>query len=234
MRNEGGASTTFGFHIGFYLSKDHRFSSLDQKVGETRTGLLAPGQQRRIKASFTIPATQALGQMFLLTVLDSRRVIREVTRNNNTVSRLRTIGHFGSFKTIGKNCVGSFNETIVHTASMQNEPRPAIGTQIFYQENAKGRAVLALFALGFSKDLLGAIKLPFVLPGTQCTITNSQDILIPVPTLFTGRFDTSVTIPKDPKLIGVVYYSQFINLDAAANSLGLTTSSTIVTEIGSH
>lgn len=89
---------------------------------------------------------------------------------------------------------------------------------------------LVFLTFGFQSRSLGALPLPFEIPGSAgaasgaCTIYN--DILVDVPQLSdpNGRMTTQVDLPVSPSSHGVDVFTQTLALDAGANAFGIVAS----------
>jgi hypothetical protein len=96
---------------------------------------------------------------------------------------------------------------------------------------------LAYMTIGVTDETLGAIPLPFELPGTAtspsgaCNVYN--DILITIPTLAnaSGQTTTNLGVGVNPSFNGLNVYSQLISADAAANNWGLVLSNGVQFQI---
>ena len=137
----------------------------------------------------------------------------------------------GSFVTVGSGCTG-VNGLIRQTASGTPE------TGAFPQYNVISGPVnsLAILVLGFSNTSFSGIPLPLPLgsaaPG--CTIYNDLALTLNVLTNAAGSGLVQVPIPNDVNLIGGTYYTQYWGLQIGFNSLGLSFSNGITTNIGGN
>jgi len=77
---------------------------------------------------------------------------------------------------------------------------------------------------GISDSTYGALTLPFdlgVIGAPTCYLLASGEVVIPATTTASGTAAVAISLPNDPRLVGTVFFNQWIIADAAANSLGL-------------
>jgi hypothetical protein len=96
-------------------------------------------------------------------------------------------------------------------------------------DNAAPNATLVL-TFGASDELLGGIPLPFVLPGTEtspsgaCSVYNDVLVNVPVAANGAGVAQLNLNLGVGPDFNGLNLFTQFLDVDPAANNWSLVTS----------
>ena len=136
----------------------------------------------------------------------------------------------GAFAVIGTGCTGS-NGVVNHYAA----GLPEIDNTPSYRLTAGPKSSAAVLQIGLSKTAWGPFTLPLSLapfgaPG--CSIYNDPLIGLVVAVNSSGTAGVNVPIPNSGDLVGKAFFSQFLCVDRAANTLGLTFSNGYQTTIG--
>ncbi|MBX0291189.1 T9SS type A sorting domain-containing protein [Hymenobacter sp. HSC-4F20] len=87
-----GTGTAGSSAVGYYLSTDNAFSSNDVSLGSTGGVAISGGQSATRGLSATIPANTAVGQYYVLHVVDPQNAVAETNETNNVTSSVLSIG----------------------------------------------------------------------------------------------------------------------------------------------
>jgi hypothetical protein len=137
----------------------------------------------------------------------------------------------GSFTAFGAGCRGSSNAVLGQVAA----GTPDIGQTATYQGQLAPPFGSVWLMLGLSNTAFGALPLPFdngPIGAPGCFTYCSHDVIYPLTASFQGLASVAVPFPNATNLVGSRVHTQYWALDLAANSLGLTTSRAITTQIG--
>lgn len=137
----------------------------------------------------------------------------------------------------GTGCLATGRLVPMGTAAGQAENWPAgIVRMTMGGTNGPASAPAAVM-VGLSNVALGALPLPFVLPGSTtapsgpCTIYNDALLTVPLATNSNGSAATILDLAISPALHGGMLFNQLIAMDLPANPMGLVTSSARVRQV---
>lgn len=134
----------------------------------------------------------------------------------------------------GEGCVHStqLNAAGLTSTSSTNYTQKT-GTVTFYGSNQAPNS-LAIGAIGFSRTMLGALPLPFAIPGSAsaysgtCTLYSSLDVLFAAGTDANGSCNASIPIPVDVNFDGAKLFVQLMSQDPQSNAaLNLITTNAV-------
>lgn len=121
--------------------------------------------------------------------------------------------------------------------TFQVDGTPAIGGTLVGTVTDTAPNALATVAIGFSDTSIGGAPLPIaldVIGATGCSLLTSIDATQPAQADGQGTISgISLQVPADPALVGTEFFEQVFVLDAAANALGVVTTSAYAVVIGS-
>ena len=151
---------------------------------------------------------------FIANVLDTLWIQQSGTPGSVEVDELRIGQTWESVTSLGygTGCLGT---------SIGRSGRPATGISFAAHLNGASPSRPAFLILGRSRDLWGALSLPFELssigaPG--CSVLASIDLTLSAATDPTGSATTNLTIPNLPSLLGAVMYLQWASIDAVGTN----------------
>lgn len=87
-----GTGTAGSSAVGYYLSTDNAFSTNDVALGSTGGVAISGGQSATRGFSATIPANTAVGQYYILHVVDPQNAVAETNETNNVTSSALSVG----------------------------------------------------------------------------------------------------------------------------------------------
>lgn len=136
----------------------------------------------------------------------------------------------GSTRVFGRGCTGT-NGVVNHaTAGV-----PETGETQSFRLYSAPRTSPAILALGASNTAWGRLALPLdlsVVGAAGCMIYTPPTVTLGRVTDAAGYVTLSLTLPQDKDLLGQRFYSQFLVIDARANTMGLTTTNGVETTVG--
>ncbi|MCB9890624.1 MAG: trypsin-like serine protease [Planctomycetes bacterium] len=135
----------------------------------------------------------------------------------------------GAFESVGVGCNGSNG-----VPQLDALGTPDIGSNFVLSGKGLALNAAAILSFGLSKTSWLSVPLPISLTNagaTGCSITSSIDATEGVVST-TGLWSRNINLPNDKTWIGARFYFQWIGLDKAANSLGITTSNSLGVEVG--
>jgi choice-of-anchor C domain-containing protein len=128
-----------------------------------------------------------------------------------------------TYRTFGSGCLGSNGVPNI----TPNQP-PRIGQPFSFIATQVPLNQLALVVFGFSRDALGSVTLPLLLdsygmPG--CSLFASPDIIFTIAdTGPFGAFVWGISLPSEPRAIGIPFFNQVFAGDPGSNPAGLVSS----------
>lgn len=140
----------------------------------------------------------------------------------SSASRLGILFSDGNFKFVGSGCAGSGGTP---TMSTNAGTWPQVGTAFMINLSGAAPVTPAALAIGTSFTNFGGVPLPFDLTPlgwTGCTAYVNHVVVLGTATDAAGNATLPIGIPMGSN--GVRIYTQWINVDPAANPAGLTTS----------
>jgi hypothetical protein len=138
----------------------------------------------------------------------------------------------GSVTAFGASCPGSVG-TPAHSAT----GTPEIGSSLTYRMVNAPRQTACVLMLGLSNTGWSGGRLPLSLDflgATGCALRVDPLATYSRVTDSAGIEEATYNFSRDPSLIGVSLYSQFLTLDATANPAGLTTTNGLRTTLGGY
>ena len=136
----------------------------------------------------------------------------------------------GYARTYGQGCKTSQGAVPVHGV----QGSPALGALVFYEVTRAAPARSGLLFFGFSRSSIGGTALPLdlkLLGAPSCPLL--QDAVLSAAIGITqGKGALRLTIPTDPTLRGLRFYSQVMVLDQNANAAGFAVSDGLISTLG--
>jgi hypothetical protein len=155
----------------------------------------------------------------------------EVLRDELHAAMLTWKSHVaGSFSSFGIGCPGTNGTPYQSTSGV-----PELGQHVSYSlANGRSYANATMF-LGGSKTQWGALTLPLslgLIGAPSCTLYTDGSVQLGLLLNVNGAGSRSLSVPLDSALVGGVFYTQYVVLDAGANAANLTLSNAQTTYLG--
>ena len=140
----------------------------------------------------------------------------------------------GGMRTFGTSCPSPGNNNL-HVGSATNH-EPVLGGKVAFSLR-RGTFTPVLLSIGVSNTRWGGLRLPLdlkVLGAPSCSLYQSLDFMVTTTLNLQGNADLIFTIPKDPKLLGLKVYSQYLIPALQGNKLGWYLSNGLETKLGGN
>jgi hypothetical protein len=140
----------------------------------------------------------------------------------------------GSMRSFGTSCPSPGNKNL-HVGSATNN-EPVLGGRVAFSIRG-GTMTPVLLSIGVSNTRWGGLRLPLnlkVLGAPSCFLYQSLDFMVPTKLNLQGNADLVFTIPKDPRLLSLKVYSQYLIPAQKGNQLGWYLSNGLETKLGGN
>ncbi len=125
------------------------------------------------------------------------------------------------------------NQPLFPTPVASADALPILGTTYNLDCADALPSSLAVLVSGYSNTSGGGLTLPAPLPNAPgCELLVSPDVTLPAATSAAGAASLGFAVPNNSALAGFALYHQWVVLDAAANTLGLTVSNGVSVTLG--